>query len=885
MIEGDAQGSSRRDPSSSVPQRKTFWRSASWSSRSPSSNPATGSDEGLSSNSAFSGEMTKSPFSIGLPPPLTPRSQHASKTRSALPPLQPLSISRRSVDEWPKAGSDDLGEWPHPPTPGASLRSYNMAGLNLDLNSGDRGSEPKEFLLKKDKIAFFDKECTRIAEHIYLGSDAVAKNREILRQNGITHVLNCVGFVCPEYFKKDLVYKTLWLQDSPSEDITSILYDVFDYFEDVRQQGGRVLVHCCQGVSRSTSLVIAYLMWRDGRSFDEAFQYVKSARATTNPNVGFTCQLLQCQKRVHAAPLSPSSVLRIYRMTPHSPYDPLHLVPKSLNQPGALALDSRGAFVVHVPYAIYVWIGKKCHPVMAKDATAAAFQVVRYERAQGSVVMVEEGREMQDFWDSLCSAPLTVHDTSSTIKETGVGDVLVPKRTAKDQVALAIKLGAGNKKVQAYDVDYEIFQKALSGGVIPPVGSDAELPERENGWSALREKFSNGNGKELVLTSWMTDSDAPPVEGPADRDSDSLQDSFSADTSDPSWVPPSPTLSPASVFSDSNTSLNSSTLSPSPSPSFSPSLSDFCSSSTPSPVASTWSDFTFMSSRSPSPTAPFEKPFLFISRLEPAPRAVPSPTEGHTLSLAERRGSMSPSLKLPPLVHQHPHISLMRSRSISLPVSYEKRSKEISGSMHISEGSESSSKKDHPLDATDIASGLENLLHEGDNEDFLAIDFRLKLCTLDGSAYSSNPNRTDALLEREESQVSGVPEKLAADHADSKSSIFSWPNLQRAEVHGNCIPDSSSIFLLPAPPLGEHNSKSLFVWVGKNAELDRFHKMNNDDNTSPKEFNWERFSSELLKQMELPNGAHVQMVKEENEPEEFLNHLKSTSSSQVEDSC
>lgn len=30
---------------------------------------------------------------------------------------------------------------------------------------------------------------------------------------------------------------------------------------------------------------------------------------------------------------------------------------------------------------------------------------------------------------------------------------------------------------------------------------------------------------------------------------------------------------------------------------------------------------------------------------------------------------------------------------------------------------------------------------------------------------------------------------------------------------------------------------------------------------------------------------HEQMVKEENEPEEFLNHLKSTSSSHVEDSC
>ncbi|PQQ14871.1 protein-tyrosine-phosphatase MKP1 [Prunus yedoensis var. nudiflora] len=77
---------------------------------------------------------------------------------------------------------------------------------------------------------------------------------------------------------------------------TSILYDVFDYFEDVREQGGRVFVHYCQGVSRSTLLVIAYLMWREGQSFDDAFQYVEAARGIADPNMGFACQLLQCQK-------------------------------------------------------------------------------------------------------------------------------------------------------------------------------------------------------------------------------------------------------------------------------------------------------------------------------------------------------------------------------------------------------------------------------------------------------------------------------------------------------------------------------------------------------------------------------------------------------------
>ncbi|KAI3669327.1 hypothetical protein L6452_40559 [Arctium lappa] len=97
-----------------------------------------------------------------------------SKERGCLPPLQPLSVSRPKAQEWPQAGSDDLGVWPNVVSTTLGVRSRLSAlPLNLDKRS-----------------------------------DVVAKNRDVLRQNRITHVLNCVGFVCPEYFKKVLVYKT-----------------------------------------------------------------------------------------------------------------------------------------------------------------------------------------------------------------------------------------------------------------------------------------------------------------------------------------------------------------------------------------------------------------------------------------------------------------------------------------------------------------------------------------------------------------------------------------------------------------------------------------------------------------------------------------------------
>jgi Dual specificity phosphatase, catalytic domain len=571
---GEENSSSAVPPVSSC---KTYWRSASWSS-SRTSDP----HNQLEDNKCIPAGPSNSRRCPA--PPLTPRSLSA-KVRP-LPPLQPLSIAPRNLDEWPRAGSDDLGEWPNnPPTPGAINGGAPRGGdgLKLDLSSIPRPSHGG----KKEQIAFFDKECSKVADHIYLGGDWVARNREVLRQNGITHILNCVGFVCPEYFKSDFVYRTLWLQDSPSEDITSILYDVFDYFEDVREQGGRVFVHCCQGVSRSTSLVIAYLMWRKGQSFDDAFENVKAARGIANPNMGFACQLLQCQKRVHAIPLSPNSVLRMYRMAPHSPYNPLHLVPKMLNEPLAGALDSRGAFIVHFLSSIYVWIGRNCNLTMANDAKTAAIQVVRYEKVQGPFVVMLEGEEKGEFWEAFSS----------------------PKPINPDAV--------GKRKVDAYNSDFEVFYKAVSGGVVPPFSSsdstvqnETRLPTRECDWSALRRKFV----PDSLLWAY----------------SDSALTAYSCKNRLPVAISP-PFLSPSSLSSDSSVSSKYSSDSPTDSPSTSspPSL-------IPSPVSGPVPDplMVVPSSRSP------------LQKSSSCKEGSYSPLKSiSSSSIAERRSGFSP-LKL-----------------------------------------------------------------------------------------------------------------------------------------------------------------------------------------------------------------------------------------------
>lgn len=754
--------------------KKMFWRSASWSASRTASQVPEGEEQNLAIPCAnSSGPSRRCPAA-----PLTPRSHHNSKARACLPPLQPLSISRRSLDEWPKAGSDDVGEWPHPPTP-----SGNKTGerLKLDLSSTQqRVSDKSSGLAKREKIAYFDKECSKVAEHIYVGGDAVAKDKNILKNNGITHILNCVGFICPEYFRSDFCYRSLWLQDSPSEDITSILYDVFDYFEDVREQSGRIFVHCCQGVSRSTSLVIAYLMWREGQSFDDAFQYVKSARGIADPNMGFACQLLQCQKRVHAFPLSPTSLLRMYRMSPHSPYDPLHLVPKLLNDPGPSSLDSRGAFIIQLPSAIYIWVGRQCENIMERDAKAAVCQIARYEKVEAPIMVVREGDEPAYYWDAFAS--------------------ILPMIAGS-----VVKIQPGDRKVDAYNLDFEIFQKAIEGGFVPTLASsnnehETHLPARENSWSSLKCRFASRFEKGFRYVS----------KTPLSRVySDSMMivhssASPSSTTSSSSSASP-PFLSPDSVCStNSSNSLKSfsqssgrSSLRPSSIP--------------PSLTLPKFSSLSLL----PSQTSPKES--RGVNNF-PQPYIEPSPNRKASPSLAERRGSLKGSLKLPGFVDSNrgtPAFTL------------------------------------HPDDGNDIVFNLEGIRNGDLNPPSDCI----------GRTVNSDLPQKEMI-----SLISSCKSDKHESGGDNSGQPLAcrWPSMEMITELSRAYLDSESVIAIPLPSdaVGETGSRILYIWIGKSLSFDNKCSLidSNKAADTVENVDWVQIGETILSQMDLPKDTPIKVI-------------------------
>lgn len=60
---------------------------------------------------------------------------------------------------------------------------------------------------------------------------------------------------------------------------------------DNREEGAKVLVHCKMGISRSASVVIAYVMKAKNWNLDVALSYVKNKRSCVMPNDNFLKQL------------------------------------------------------------------------------------------------------------------------------------------------------------------------------------------------------------------------------------------------------------------------------------------------------------------------------------------------------------------------------------------------------------------------------------------------------------------------------------------------------------------------------------------------------------------------------------------------------------------
>lgn len=120
-----------------------------------------------------------------------------------------------------------------------------------------------------------------------------------LRSARVTHVVNCLSTL-EEVHEPDLCLHYLTLNLEDEEDQVLTFDPVCDFIHTALSSSDDavVLVHCAMGVSRSASLVCAYIMRHERLTVTHALAAMRAIRAQVAPNAGFIQQLLDYEARI-----------------------------------------------------------------------------------------------------------------------------------------------------------------------------------------------------------------------------------------------------------------------------------------------------------------------------------------------------------------------------------------------------------------------------------------------------------------------------------------------------------------------------------------------------------------------------------------------------------
>ncbi|KAJ4000822.1 protein-tyrosine phosphatase-like protein, partial [Lentinula boryana] len=133
-----------------------------------------------------------------------------------------------------------------------------------------------------------------IIPRLYLSDFSTAMDEEIMLKLGVTHVVSVLDW-SPEFLASIPAPHRLHisLRDLPTADILAHLDSTTRFVKAALEENESnvVLVHCFQGVSRSATVVCAYLISAAGMTAMESITFVQSKRRIVSPNNGFRKQL------------------------------------------------------------------------------------------------------------------------------------------------------------------------------------------------------------------------------------------------------------------------------------------------------------------------------------------------------------------------------------------------------------------------------------------------------------------------------------------------------------------------------------------------------------------------------------------------------------------
>jgi hypothetical protein len=142
-------------------------------------------------------------------------------------------------------------------------------------------------------------EANEIIEGLYHGAIDSAFDKEGLEKHNITHIVHIENYFRPK-FPEDFNYLVCDVEDHGGKEILFVIEKAIPFIRKGRKKGN-VLVHCAAGISRSSTVIIAYLLSDCKSDFDwkdvhDCRAWLRTKRKRADPQPGFVRCLLELEK-------------------------------------------------------------------------------------------------------------------------------------------------------------------------------------------------------------------------------------------------------------------------------------------------------------------------------------------------------------------------------------------------------------------------------------------------------------------------------------------------------------------------------------------------------------------------------------------------------------
>jgi len=141
----------------------------------------------------------------------------------------------------------------------------------------------------------------RVAPGLFISDAVAAQDAAQLYALGITMVVKAFSEDPrngPYRRVPHVQYRVVPADDRPDYNMLEWMLPIAQVIEDELHRGGRVLVHCHMGISRSATLLAAFMVIYGRMTAKQAIEHLRAARPIVRPNAGFCAQLVQLQRQL-----------------------------------------------------------------------------------------------------------------------------------------------------------------------------------------------------------------------------------------------------------------------------------------------------------------------------------------------------------------------------------------------------------------------------------------------------------------------------------------------------------------------------------------------------------------------------------------------------------